>query len=111
MPLFTKESSLHHVCQRCAYFRTDLAHDVVEYTETPADPGFPPTHTMVIECPSCGTRECFNCDLEPGEEGFGHLGHQQQAQHIRLLQKHLGHALWEERYPSQEPGTPTSTLE
>ncbi len=105
MPLFTKEASLHHVCQMCAYFRTDLAHEVVERIETPSG------YSLVIECPSCGARECFNTELEPEEEQTGHLGHRQQAQHVRLLQQHLGHPRIEETRPNVDPGAPTATIE
>lgn len=109
MPIHVNdEKTLHHACSGliidatgriiagCGYIRLDVPHSEVEVI--PPEPERPEQgFRLVLECPSCGARECFNANLPPEEEQAGHLGHQQQAQHICQLQQHLGLPRIEER--------------
>ncbi len=95
MPIHVNKTTLHHACQMCGYLRLDVSHAEVEYI--PDEGNERGGYSLVLECLSCGARECLNTELYPQEEQCGHLGHQQQAAHIRQLQQHLGLPRVEER--------------
>lgn len=97
MPIHVNEKTLHHACPACAYIRLDLPHAEAEHVPVLFEGKPSGEYSLVLECPSCGTRECLNTELALEEEQAGHLGHQQQAQHIRALQQHLGLPRIEER--------------
>jgi hypothetical protein len=87
-------STYEHTCNRCGH-EHEAGHGSARHAMLGQ------SHALAIDCPNCGTSEHFNMDLTAEHETHPDLTdeHRHQARQIRLLMKHRGIPLPEERVP------------